>query len=44
MDCTTALLVVAIAGLIFMAIGIYAALHQAKWMAQYDDKNKESKQ
>lgn len=44
MTCTTALIVVAAAGLVFTAAGIYAAHRNAKWMANYDTKNKGSKQ
>jgi len=44
MGCTTALIVVAAAGLIFIAAGIYAAHRNARWMASYDTKNKETKE
>jgi len=44
MTCQTALIVVALAGAIFLAVGIYAQFHLTKWMANYDTKNKGPKE
>jgi hypothetical protein len=44
MDCTTALIVVAAAGLVFIGAGIYAAHRNARWMANYDTQNKGTKE
>jgi len=44
MDCTTALIIVAVAGLLFIGAGTYAAHRNARWMANYDTKNMETKE
>lgn len=44
MNCHTALIIVAAAGLIFTALGIVAVILQAAWMNRSLEQNKESEQ